>query len=129
MNRYSHLSKEELLKIIEKQEKELDLKKYGLIWDKEKEPEQVVLDCEKNFLKDEGIIFISIGEQELANLNLLCGKIFGHENFLTIMARISKTASNQGKYFAPSCDFVVCYAKNKSHISTSDFYDEVDEDL
>ncbi|CAG8554963.1 2665_t:CDS:2 [Ambispora gerdemannii] len=69
------------------------------------------------------------GEQELANLSLLCGKVFGHENFLTIIARISKTASNQGKYFAPSCDFVVCYAKNKSHISTSDFYDEVDEDL
>ena len=48
MNRYSHLSKEELLKIIEKQEKELDLKKYGLVWDREREPEQVVLDCENN---------------------------------------------------------------------------------
>jgi adenine-specific DNA-methyltransferase len=87
------------------------------------------LELSKNLLKDDGVIFISIGEQELSNLNLLCGKIFGHENFLTIMARISKTASNQGKYFAPSCDFVVCYAKNKSHINTSDFYDEVDEDL
>ena len=48
MNKYSHLSKEELLKIIENQERELDLKKYGLVWDREKEPEQVVLECENN---------------------------------------------------------------------------------
>ena len=40
MNKYNHLSKEELLKIIEKQERELDLKRYGLIWDREREPEQ-----------------------------------------------------------------------------------------
>jgi len=87
------------------------------------------LELAKNLLKDDGVIFISIGEQELANLNLLCGKVFGHENFLTIMARISKTASNQGKYFAPSCDYVVSYARSKAHIDTSNFYDEVDEDL
>ena len=86
------------------------------------------LELAKNLLKDDGVIFISIGEQELANLNLLCGKVFGHKNFLTIMARISKTASNQGKYFAPSCDFVVCYARNKIWIDTSNFYDEIDED-
>ena len=67
------------------------------------------LELAKNLLKEEGVIFISIGEQELANLTLLCRKIFGHENFLTIMARITKKGSNQGNYFAPSCDFVVCY--------------------
>lgn len=45
---YSKLSKEELLKLVEKQEAELDSKKYGLLWDREKEPEKVVLDCENN---------------------------------------------------------------------------------
>lgn len=45
---YTKLTKEELLKLITKQDKELDSKKYGLIWDREKEPEQVVLDCENN---------------------------------------------------------------------------------
>lgn len=44
----SKLSKEELLKLVEKQEAELDAKKYGLVWDREREPEQVVLDCENN---------------------------------------------------------------------------------
>ena len=45
---YSTYDKAELLKIIAKQEKELKAKKYGLVWDGEREPEQVVLDCENN---------------------------------------------------------------------------------
>ena len=45
---YSTYTKAELLKIIAKQEKELKTKKYGLVWDSEREPEQVVLDCENN---------------------------------------------------------------------------------
>ena len=45
---YSKYNKEELLKLIAKQEKELKSKKYGLVWDAEREPEQVVLDCENN---------------------------------------------------------------------------------
>jgi adenine-specific DNA-methyltransferase len=45
---YSKYDKTELLKIIAKQEKELKNKKYGLVWDSEREPEQVVLDCENN---------------------------------------------------------------------------------
>ncbi|MGR3219433.1 MAG: site-specific DNA-methyltransferase, partial [Candidatus Anammoxibacter sp.] len=45
---YSTYDKPELLKIIAKQEKELKTKKYGLVWDSEREPEQVVLDCGNN---------------------------------------------------------------------------------
>src|SRR4051794_34954535 len=86
------------------------------------------LELSKNLLKDDGVIFISIGEQELANLNLLCGKVLGHENFLTIIARRMKAGSDKGSYFAPSCDFVVCYAKNKIRIDTSNFYDEIDDE-
>ena len=48
MSKYENFSKEELLKLVEKQEAELKTKKYGLVWDSEKEPEQVVLDCENN---------------------------------------------------------------------------------
>ncbi|MGE0793483.1 MAG: site-specific DNA-methyltransferase [Candidatus Woesearchaeota archaeon] len=48
MGEYNNLSKEELLKIIKKQELDLKSKKYGLVWDDEKEPEQVVLDCRDN---------------------------------------------------------------------------------
>ena len=48
MNKYKDLSKDELLSIIAKQDKELKRKKYGLVWDSEREPEQVVLDCDNN---------------------------------------------------------------------------------
>ena len=44
----SEVSKEDLKKEIESLRKQLKHKKYGLVWDKEREPEQVVLDCEKN---------------------------------------------------------------------------------
>jgi len=45
---YENHSKEELIKLIQQLELELENKKYGLVWDKEREPEQVVLDCQNN---------------------------------------------------------------------------------
>ena len=87
------------------------------------------LNLARTLMKNSGVIFISIGEQELGNLNILCNTIFGSNNFLSIIARISKTASDKGACFAPSCDYIVCYAKDKSHIDTSNFYDDVNEDL
>ncbi len=83
----------------------------------------------KNLLKDSGIIFISIGEKEVSNLNLICSEIFGEENFLSLITRVSKTASDKGNHFAPSCDYIVCYAKNKERLNPDNFYEEVDESL
>ncbi len=48
MGKYDDYEKEELIKIIQQQENELKQKKYGLVWDSEREPEQVVLDCENS---------------------------------------------------------------------------------
>ncbi|MFA7090814.1 MAG: site-specific DNA-methyltransferase [Arcobacteraceae bacterium] len=48
MGKYDDYEKEELIKIIQQQENELKYKKYGLVWDAEREPEQVVLDCENS---------------------------------------------------------------------------------
>ena len=45
---YDNFSREELIELLNRQDKELALKKYGLIWDSEKKPEQTVLDCENN---------------------------------------------------------------------------------
>lgn len=47
MPKYDNFSREELIELLQKQDKELARKKYGLVWDSEKEPEQVVLDCAK----------------------------------------------------------------------------------
>lgn len=172
MSKYDNFSRDELIELLQKQDKELARKKYGLVWDSEKEPEQVVLDCAKklpilkniaekdiktndddynimiegdnyhalqvlnythkgkidviyidppyntgnkdfiyndryvdkedgyrhskwlNFmekrlelakelLKEKGVIFISIDDNEYANLKLLCDKIFGENNVET----------------------------------------------
>ena len=169
---YEEFSKEELIEIIKKQQQELKNKKYGLVWDSEREPEQVVLDCAnhlpilkrikskeiktddsedniliegdnyhalsvlnythkgkidviyidppyntgkanewkyndkyidkndnyrhskwlnfmekrlnlaKELLAEDGVIFISIGNDEFAQLKLLCDKIFDEKNFV-----------------------------------------------
>ncbi|MGZ5208603.1 MAG: DNA methyltransferase, partial [Sulfuricurvum sp.] len=42
---YGSLSNDELIEIIKKQNEELKRKKYGLVWESEREPEKVVLDC------------------------------------------------------------------------------------
>lgn len=47
MKTYEQFSREELIELLHKQDKELARKKYGLVWDSEKEPEQVVIDCAK----------------------------------------------------------------------------------
>ena len=41
----------------------------------------------KNLLSKTGLIFISIGEQELSSLKLLCDEIFGERNYITIFSR------------------------------------------
>lgn len=205
MGQYDNLSKEELLKLIKKQELDLKSKKYGLVWDDEKEPEQVVLDCRDNLpilkrvktkeikgpkdntqedniliegdnyhaltvlnythqekidviyidppyntgnkdfryndsfvdkedgfrhskwlnfmekrlklakelLKKEGVIFISIDDNEMAQLKLLCDSIFGYDNFLANF--IWKKRSGGGysnTLINNSHEYILAYSKN-----------------
>ena len=81
----------------------------------------------KNLLKDDGVFFISIGEEELANLEKVCNEIFGEENKVSIITRVAKTASNLGNHFASSTDYLLCYSKNINSIGS--FSDKVDESL
>jgi len=75
----------------------------------------------KSLLTDEGVIFISIGDDELAQLKILCDEIFGEENLLSIVSRKSKATSNKGNFFSPSTDYILAYAKN--YLLLSDFDD------
>lgn len=63
---YSNFTSEDILKIIEKQDKELANKKYGLVWDSEKEPEKVVQECAENLpiLKNEKKKAIKTDDQQ-----------------------------------------------------------------
>lgn len=68
----------------------------------------------RNLLRDDGVIFVSIDDNEAANLKLLMDEVFGEENFLGCACRVSKRASNQGDYWSPSFDYVLTYAKQKA---------------
>lgn len=214
---YDNFTKEELIKLLHKQDEELAIKKYGLTWDSEKEPEQVVLDCENNLpilkriadkeiktddsdyniliegdnyhaltvlnythkekidviyidppyntgnkdfkyndsyvdkedgyrhskwlnfmekrlrlahnlLKDEGVIFISIDDNEQANLKLLCDKIFREENKVAILPTIMNLKGNQDEFgFAGTHEYTFVYAKNKSKCVIGEFIVDDDE--
>ena len=65
----------------------------------------------KNLLKPDGVLFISIGNDEVAQLKMLCDEIFGELNLVDVISRVAKTASNRGTHFSPSVDYILCYTK------------------
>ena len=67
----------------------------------------------RNLLTDDGVIFISIGEQEVHNLKRVCDEVYGELNFIGGAGRISKKANNQGDYWAPNFDHVLTYCKRR----------------
>lgn len=71
----------------------------------------------KALLSDIGCIFISIDDHELYSLKLLCDEIFGEENLIAVMPRISKKAGkNQQPTYASNHDYLICYALNKNRV-------------
>lgn len=69
----------------------------------------------KQLLKDDGVIFISIDDNEVAQLRLLMDEIFGEENFVAnVIWERSYSPVNLKKHFSENHDFILCYAKNIS---------------
>ena len=66
----------------------------------------------RNLLKKDGVIFISIGENEIDNLKKITTEIFGENNYITTIVRKTKTTSNNGNQFAASHEYIVVAAKN-----------------
>ncbi len=68
----------------------------------------------RNLLSDEGIIFISIGDEEQANLKKLCDEIFGASNFIATFPRITKKGGKSTDAVSKNHDYVICYSKSES---------------
>lgn len=68
----------------------------------------------RNFLTEDGVIFISIDDNEVDDLKKICNEIFGESNFVGCAGRITKKANNQGDYWAPNFDYLLTYTKNKN---------------
>ena len=67
----------------------------------------------RDFLTEDGVIFISIDDNEVDNLKKICNEIFGESNFIGCAGRITKKANNQGDYWAPNFDYLLTYTKNR----------------
>ena len=68
----------------------------------------------RNLLTDDGVIFISIDDNEVDNLKKISNEIFGENNFIGNVVRVAKTTSFRGNFFSPSKDYLICYGKNIS---------------
>lgn len=67
----------------------------------------------KDLLSEDGVIFISIDDNESDNLRKVCDEIFGEENFLAqIIWERAFAPVNLKKHFSPSHDYIICYANN-----------------
>ncbi|NHM03606.1 site-specific DNA-methyltransferase [Flavobacterium celericrescens] len=71
----------------------------------------------RNLLKKDGIICISIDDNEIHNLRSICNEIFGEENYLQeIIWKRHGGGGNDSKYFAIDHEYILCYAKNLNYI-------------
>lgn len=82
----------------------------------------------RNLLKDSGIIFISIDDNELFQLKLLCDKVFGENNYINTISINTKNnagASGGGEdtKLKKNIEYVIMYAKNYSNVSLNTVYD------
>lgn len=78
------------------------------------------LEIAREFLRDDGVIFIQCDDNEQAYLKVLCDEIFGRENFeVTITCKV-KSPSGLGsgvKPFFDCTEFILVYSKNKNQKS------------
>jgi adenine-specific DNA-methyltransferase len=79
----------------------------------------------KFVLKDEGAIFISIDNNEVAQLKLLCNEIFGENNYVgTLIWRKKEGGGQTDSYFATEHEYIVVYAKSKKFVWRDEIIDE-----
>ena len=82
----------------------------------------------KDLLSDDGIIFISIDDNELENLKKICEEIFGESNFVAnIVWKHTQQSKNDELHFSRQYNHTVVYAKNKACLHRF-YFERTDED-
>ena len=66
----------------------------------------------RDFLSPDGVIFISIDDNEVANLRKVCDEIFGSGNFVAEIAWKGRGGRQDSKYFAVIHEYILCYARD-----------------
>ena len=71
----------------------------------------------KNLLKNSGIIFISIDNNEVAQLKLLCDSIFGYKNFCGQIIWRKKSGGGQtDDFFVTEHEYILCYRRTSAFV-------------
>ena len=82
----------------------------------------------KRLLNESGVIFISIDDNEVAQLKLLCEDIFSSSNYIAELPTIMNLKGNQDQFaFAGTHEYTIVFAKNKTKFIPSSFNFDVDE--
>lgn len=68
----------------------------------------------RDLLTDDGVIFISIDENEESNLRLLCNEVFGEENLAGEIVW-KNSSKNDEDYISMQHEYILCYVKDKEH--------------
>jgi len=72
----------------------------------------------RNILKDDGVIFISIDENEVQNMRKICDEVFGEANFISQLGwQKVYSPKNQARYFSNDYEFILCYCKSIASFS------------
>lgn len=81
------------------------------------------------FLREDGVIFISIDDNEQSNLRLLMNEIFSEANFIACLPTVMNLKGNNDEFgFAGTHEYTLCWAKNKERAQIGEFELE-DEEL
>jgi adenine-specific DNA-methyltransferase len=71
----------------------------------------------RNLLAEDGIIFISIDDNEQEKMKMICNEVFGENNFITqIIWEKIHSIKNDAKYFSENHEYLVAYTKNINNI-------------
>ena len=78
----------------------------------------------RDLLSDDGVIFISIDDNEVENLKKVCNEIYGKDNFIAVFPRLTTKSGKTPTTYMISHDYVLCYVKHAKCIFIGKQYED-----
>ncbi|MCI6641061.1 MULTISPECIES: site-specific DNA-methyltransferase [Campylobacter] len=83
----------------------------------------------RDLLKDDGVIFISIDDNEMANLKILCDEIFGEDNFVACLCVVDNLKGNNNTDgVSQTNEYCLIYAKNREILKINELKIQEDDE-
>ena len=73
----------------------------------------------RNLLKEDGVIFVSIDDNELETLKIIMAETFGEKNFIAQIIHKGNALKNQAKFIGVSTEYILVFAKDLDYLSKS----------